>query len=61
MAKLTLVDQTEIDLKMDININGDVYEFVTTVDDYTALGQLSAKLTTENLATIKVEDMYGTA
>ena len=60
MAKLTLVDQTEIDLKMDTNINGDVYEFVTTVDDYTALGQLSAKLTTENLATIKVEDMYGT-
>ena len=60
MAKLTLVDQTEIDLKIDTNINGDVYEFVTIVDDYTALGQLSAKLTTENLATIKVEDMYGT-
>lgn len=59
MAKLTLVDKTEIDLKKDININGDVYEFVADVEDYAALGQLSTKLTDENLATIKVEDMYG--
>ena len=61
MAKIVLADNTEISLLDDLNINGDVYEFVIPADSYADLGEISAKLTSENLKQITVEDRYGTA
>lgn len=59
MSSLTLVDQTQLQINNDYVIMDDTYEFQTTVADYSALAELSAKLTDENLKIVKQTDQYG--
>lgn len=58
MAKLILVDETQVDIQSDYVIVDDTYEFNTSVADYTALAQLSDKLNDENMATVKMVDPF---
>lgn len=58
MAKLILVDETQVDIQSDYIIVDDTYEFNTSVADYTALAQLSDKLNDENMATVKMVDPF---
>ena len=59
MSSLTLVDQTQLQINNDYVIMDDTYEFRTTVEDYSALAELSAKLTDDNLKVVKQTDQYG--
>ena len=58
MSSLTLVDQTQLQINNDYVIMDDTYEFRTTVEDYSALAELSAKLTDDNLKVVKQTDQY---
>ena len=58
MAKLILVDETQVDIQSDYIIVDDTYEFNTSVADYTALARLSDKLNDENMATVKMVDPF---
>ena len=59
MANLILTDETRIDVKNDYIIVDDTFEFTTSVADYTALAELSNKLTDENMSTIQMTDPFG--
>lgn len=59
MANLILTDETRIDVKNDYIIVDDTFEFTTSVADYTALAELSNKLTNENMSTIQITDPFG--
>lgn len=59
MSSLTLVDNTQLQINNDYVVMDDTYEFQTTVEDYSALAELSAKLTDENLKIVKHTDQYG--
>ena len=59
MAKLIFVDETEITIEEQYGVIDDVYEFITSVSDYTELSQLSNKLTDDNLKKVIIKDGFG--